>query len=106
MAQANIPDGFYQIAIRHLPPEPTVGPDGGGPVIDHYRGLRVILYVLVTGVCRGDVPEEMGCSGETARCRLRDWQDAGVQDRLQLDMLRLLRRDGELQHETAIIDST
>lgn len=94
MAQANMPDEFYEIAVHHLPPEETVGPDGGRPAIDHYRVLRVIWYVLVIGVRWRDVSEEMGCSGETARCRLRDWQDVGVWDRLHLDMLLLLRRDG------------
>ncbi len=43
----------------------------------------------------------MGCSGETARTRLARWEQAGTWARIHLDMLRLLRRDGELEHETA-----
>ncbi len=65
----------------------------------------MIWYVLTTGCRWHDVPPEMGRSGETARTRLIDWQDAGVWDRLHLDMLRLLRRDGELERETAIVDA-
>ena len=106
MAQASMPDEFYDIVVHHLPVEAPVGPDGGRPPIGHDEVLRVIWYVLVTGVRWRDVPEEMGCSGETARCRLRHWQDAGIWDRVHLDMLRLLRCDGELEHETAMIDST
>jgi transposase len=106
MAQAQMPDEFYEIAVHHLPPEEPVGPQGGRPATDHYTILRVIWYVLVTGIRWRDVPAELGCCGETARSRLRDWEEQGIWDRLHLDMLRLLRRDGQLEHETAIIDST
>lgn len=106
MAQANMPNKFYEIAEQHLPPEKPVGPNGGRPRIKYSKPLRVIWYVLVTGIRWRDVPGELGCSGETARCRLRDWQQAGVWDHLNLDVLRLLRRDGNLEHQTVIIDST
>lgn len=33
-------------------------------------------------------------------------RELGVWDHLHLDMVRLLRRDGKLEHETAVIDST
>jgi hypothetical protein len=48
----------------------------------------------------------MRCFGETARTRLPDWKKLGIWDRVHLDFLRLLRRDGELEHDTAVIDST
>lgn len=106
MARADMPGEFYQVAVHHLPPEELVGPKGGRTPIDNRSVLTVIWYVLVTGVRWRDVPQSIGCSGETARCRLRDWQKLGIGDRLHLDMLRLVRRDGELEHDTAIIDST
>lgn len=68
--------------------------------------LPVIWYVLRTGCLRRDVPTTaMGCSGETARRRLRKWQKLGVWARPHLDLLRSLRREGELENETVIIDS-
>ncbi len=65
MAHASMPDEFYDIVVHHLPPEEPVD---GRPPIGHYEVLRLIWYVLVTGVRWQDVPGEMGCSGETARC--------------------------------------
>lgn len=106
MTKADMPNEFYHTAVHHLPPEQPVRPQGGRPPIDHRTVLRVIWYVLATGIRWCDVPAEMGCSGETARSRLCEWQEAGVWDRLHIDLLRLLRRDGKLEHDTAIIDST
>jgi transposase len=67
--------------------------------------LKVLWYVLTTGCRWRDVPPEMGCSGETARGRLIEWEDLGVWGRVHLDFLRLLRKDGDLEHDTAIVDS-
>lgn len=105
MSDAHMPQEFYEIVAHHLPPDGPIGPDGGRPRVDNYTVLRVIWYVLTTGVRWRDVPPEMGCSGETARTRLRDWEELGVWNRVHLDLLRLLRRDGKLENDTAIIDS-
>lgn len=105
MSEAQMPQEYYEIVAHHLPPEEPVGPDGGRPQIKNATALRVIWYVLSTGIRWRDVPPEMGCSGETARTRLRDWETLGVWDRVHMDLLRLLRRDGKLEHDTAIIDS-
>lgn len=106
MADCRMPEEFYdEVAAYHLPPEEPVGPQGGRPRTKNRTVLRVIWYVLSTGCRWSDVPPGMGCSGETARTQLVDWEEAGVWDRLHLDMLRLLRRDGELEQETAIVDA-
>jgi transposase len=106
MSEAQMPQEFYDVVVHHLPAEEPVGPAGGRPRIDNYTVLRVIWYVLATAIRWRDVPPEMGCSGETARTRVRDWEDLGVWDQIHGEFLRLLRRDGELEHDTAIIDST
>lgn len=106
MADCRMPEEFYdEVAAHHLPPDEPVGPQGGRPRIKNRVVLKVIRYVLTTGRRWDDVPPERGCSGETARTRLVEWEAAGVWDRLHLDLLRLLRRDGELERETAIVDA-
>jgi len=106
MADARMPEKFYELALPMLPPEEEPGPEGGRRPIGHYRVLKVIWFVLVTGCRWKDVPAEMGCCGETARTRLQAWERAGIWDQLHQLLLTLLRQAGELHLETAIIDST
>lgn len=89
MSEAQMPQEHYEIVAHHVPPEEPVGPDGGRPQIKNETALRVIWYVLSTGIRWRDVPPEMGCSGETARTRLRDWENLDVWDRVHADLLRL-----------------
>ncbi len=105
MAEARLPDDFYDLVSHHLPPEQPVGPKGGRPRIGHRVALKVIWFVLVTGCRWEDVPHEMGCSGRTAHRRLRAWEELGIWDRLHADLLRLLRREDKLDPDVAIIDS-
>jgi transposase len=104
MADARLPDDFYDLVSHHLPPEQPVGPKGGRPRIGHRVALKVIWFVLVTGCRWQDVPPEMGCSGRTAHRRLRAWEELGVWDRLHADLLRLLRRADKLDPDVAIVD--
>lgn len=105
MATACMPEEFYQELELYLPAEKPVDPKGGRPRIDHWTVMKVIWFVLATGCRWEDVPAEMGCSGRTAHRRLRLWELLGIWDRLHLHLLTLLRRAGELEQETAIIDS-
>lgn len=104
MATAHMPDEFFDLVAHHLPPEQPVGPKGGRPRVGHRIVLRVIWFVLVTGNRWEDVPQELGCSGRTAHRRLRSWEEAGIWDRLHAELLRLLRKVGELETDTVIID--
>ena len=106
MADARMPEEFYELARPLLPPEQEVGPQGGRPPIGHYEVLKVIWFALVTGCRWKDVPRELGCCGETARTRLQEWERAGIWDQLHLRMLIMLRQTNQLHLETAIIDST
>src|SRR5690606_11309614 len=40
MADARLPDDFYDLVAHHLPPEQPVGPKGGRPPIGHRFVLR------------------------------------------------------------------
>lgn len=105
MAKARMPESFFKLAAHHLPPEQSVGLEGGRPRIDHHTVMKILWFVLATGCRWEDVPAEMGCSGRTAhRCLLR-WEELGIWDRLHADLLRLLRQAGKLDVDLVIVDS-
>jgi transposase len=56
--------------------------------VDDRVALQGILFVLKTGIPWEDFPKERGCSGMTLWRRLKEWQEAGVWDKLD----RILRR--------------
>jgi transposase len=106
MADACMPERFYELARPMLPQEKEVGPAGGRPSKSHHTVLKVIWFVLVTGCRWKDVPQEMGCCGETARTRMQEWERAGLWSRLHHLLLSMLNHEQQLHLETAIIDST
>jgi transposase len=105
MANAHMPDEFYQLVSHHLPPEVPIGPTGGRPRVPHHIVLKVLWFVLASGARWEDVPAELGCSGRTAHRRLRVWEERGIWDRLHVDLLRLLRQADKLDPEVVIVDS-
>lgn len=73
--------------------------------VDDRAALNGILYVLQKGVPWEDLPQELGYgSGMTCWQRLRDWQAAGVWDKLHLAMLRRLREHDQIDWGRASID--
>lgn len=105
MANAHLPDEFFELVSHHLPPEPPrTGPKGGRPWVGHRVAVRVIWFVLVSGCRWEDVPRELGCSGRTAHRRLQRWEESGVWDRVHADLLSLLKRAGKLDPDTGIVD--
>ncbi|WP_415873211.1 transposase [Burkholderia ubonensis] len=63
--------------------------------------------VLKTGLHWRDLPAEMGCgSGVTCWRRLRDWQAAGVWDRLHELLLTKLRAADQIEFSRAAVDSS
>jgi transposase len=106
MADARMPEKCYELAAPLLPEQRDPGPQGGRRAIGHHSVLKVIWFVLVTGCRWKDVPQEMGCCGETARTRLQAWERAGIWDKLHMLLLTMLRQENELHLKTVIIDST
>src|SRR3954471_9339184 len=104
MAGSHMPDESFETVAHHLPPEQPVGPKGGRPRVGPRVVIRVIWSVLTTGARREDVPAERGCSGRTAHRRLRAREEAGIRDRLHAAPLAALRRAGELDLDSVIID--
>ncbi len=106
MASCYMPEEFVEIVQPLLPPDVPVGPLGGRPRVLNLVVLRVIWYVLTSGVRWQDVIPEMRCSGRTAHRRLGEWHKAGVWEALHKKLLELLNRAGKLDLETVVIDST
>ena len=75
--QARMPDEFYEIVKHFLPEQDPPGCQGGRPFMNHRVVLGVIWFVEVSGCRWKDIPPEMGCCSETARCQLRDGEKAG-----------------------------
>jgi len=74
MADACLPEKFYESARPILPAEKEIGPQGGRRPTAHRTVLKVIWFVLVTSCGWKDLPQEMDCYGETARTRLQAWE--------------------------------
>ena len=78
----------------------------GRPRVSDRAAFTAIVFVLVTGVPWRMVPKEIGCSGVSAWRRLRDWQAAGVWERLHRELLRRLNAAGQIDWSRGIVDSS
>jgi transposase len=105
MADARMPDGFFEELELVLPAEKPVGRRGGRPRIPNRFVMKVIRFVLVTGCRSADVPLGLACSGRTAHRRLQRWYARGIWQRFRLHFLTVLRKAGVLETELAVIDS-
>ena len=75
--------------------------------LDDRLVLQGILFVLHTGIGWEHLPQELGFGcGMTAWRRLRDWQEAGVWERLHELLLAELHAAGEIDWSRAIADSS
>lgn len=79
----------------------------GRKPIDNRQALTGIMFVLKTGIGWEDLPQEMGCgSGMTCWRRLRDWQAAGVWQRLHEVLLAKLQEADQIDWSRAVVDSS
>ena len=93
-------------AIEPLLPPPRPKPKGGRPRIPDRAALAGIIFVLRTGIQWEMLPQEMGCgSGMTCWRRLRDWQEAGVWERLHKLLLDRLGGADRIDWSRASVDS-
>src|SRR4051812_18209007 len=75
--------------------------------LDDRKALCGILFVLYTGIPWEFLPQELGFgSGMTCWRRLRDWNAAGVWQRLHESLLAELNAAGALDWSTAVIDGS
>ena len=105
MAKSLVSDEFWEQIEPLLPPE-RPKPKGGRPRIADRQVLTGVLFVLKTGIPWEYLPQEMGCgSGMTCWRRLRDWQEAGVWERLHRLVLEQLHGGDRIDWTRAVVDS-
>jgi transposase len=99
-----VDDAFWAVLEPLLPARPTQ--KTGRPRVSDRAAFTAIVFVLLTGVPWRMVPKEIGCSGVSAWRRLRDWQAAGVWERLHHELLRRLNAAGQIDWSRGIVDSS
>src|SRR3954468_5940693 len=106
MAKELVTDELWEVIEPLLPEEPAK-PKGGRPRIDGRRALTGIIFVLKCGIPWEYLPQEMGCgSGMTCWRRLKEWQEAGVWQRLHEVLLAKLNEAELIDWSRAAIDSS
>ena len=106
MAAKLVSDELWSV-IEPLIPKHLPHPRGGRPPVSDRMALTGILFVLKSGIPSEILPDEMGCgSGMTCWRRLRDWQSAGVWEKLHKTLLDQLRKAGWIDWSRATVDSS
>lgn len=107
MSKPLLPDELWELIEPLLPPPNPPSDKGGRPRNDDRDALTGILFVLKTGLPWEDLPQEMGCGcGMSCWRRLRDWQEAGVWDRLHQVLLAKLHAADKIDWSRAAFDSS
>lgn len=93
MAKPLVDDDLWRLNAPLLPPpNPRRTHHPGRKPLDDRAVFTGILFVLKTGIPWEDLPQEMGCGcGMTCWRRLRDWQAAGVWEKIHRALLDRLR---------------
>ena len=105
MAKPLLTDELWKRIKRYIPPEPPK-PKGGRPRVSDRACLTGILFILKTGTPWEYLPREMGCgSGMTCWRRLRDWQIAGVWQKIWQALLDELGLADAIDWSTSAMDS-
>ena len=105
MGKPLVSDELWSLIEPLLPPEPPK-PKGGRPRISNRAALTGIIFVLKSGIPWEMLPQELGCgSGVTCWRRLRDWQQAGVWERLHRVLLDRLGAADQIDWGRTSLDS-
>jgi transposase len=98
-------DEIWEVVEPMIPPVKVPERQGRRPVADRVC-FEAIVFVMITGIAWGHLPSELGCSGVTAWRRLRDWQLAGVWERLRAALLQKLNAAGAIDWSAAVVDGS
>ena len=105
MAKHLVTDDLWVLVESELPEHRGPTSRGGRPPKDDRLCLEGILFVLKTGISWEDLPPQFGVSGMTCWRRLRDWQKAGVWDRIHAILLSCLREADQIDFSRVTVDS-
>jgi transposase len=104
-ASSLVSDDLWEAIEPLIPLEPPKL-RGGRPRISDRAALGGIVFVLRTGCPWRLLPKELGCgSGTTCWRRLRDWQAAGVWEKLYTKLLNWLGDQAAIDWSRASVDS-
>src|SRR5690349_11756650 len=108
MAKPLVTDALWgRIQPLLPPPKPRRFRFPGRKPLDDRKALTGILFVLKTGIDWEDLPQEMGCGcGMTCWRRLRDWNQAGVWQKLHEVLLAELHEAHQIDWARALIDTS
>jgi transposase len=108
MARGLVDDELWAVVEPLLPPPKRRRKrHPGRKPLDDRAVFTGILFVLQSGIPWEMLPQEMGCgSGMTCWRRLRQWQRAGVWDRLHRTLLDRLRGADKIDFSRVIADSS
>ena len=107
MAKPVLDDELWKLIEPFLPPpKPRRFRYPGRKPVPNRAALTGILFVLKTGIPWEYLPKEMCCgSGMTCWRRLRDWQIAGLWDKIHRVLLDRLRKADEIDFSRVVVDS-
>ena len=107
MAKPLVDDELWNLIEPLLPKKARRSRHPGRKPIDNRKALTGILFVLKTGIPWELLPQEMGCgSGMTCWRRLREWERAGVWQRLHEVLLEKLQIAHQIDWSRAVVDSS
>ncbi len=107
MAKPLVSDGLWERIEPLLPKVERRYRYPGRKRVPDRAALTGILFVLKTGIPWEHLPQEMGCgSGMTCWRRLRDWNEAGVWERLHQVLLDELQDAEQLDWSRVAVDSS
>ncbi|MEV0938176.1 IS5 family transposase [Streptomyces phaeochromogenes] len=102
-----VPEELWVRIEPLLPVVPRRPDHPGRKRLDDRKVMSGILFVLYTGIPWEFLPQELGFgSGMTCWRRLRDWNDAGVWQRLHESLLAELHAASALDWSRAVIDGS
>jgi transposase len=106
MAKLLVSDALWA-KVEPLLPVVRVAGTRGHPPVPNRAALTGILFVLKTGIAWEDLPAEMNCGcGMTCWRRLRDWNAAGVWQKLHELLLAEMRAAGQLEMAAMVADAS
>jgi len=107
MAKTFVSDELWSMIEPLIPVKPRRTRNTGRYPTPDRACLTGILFVLLTGIQWEHLPQEMGCGcGMTCWRRLRDWQQAGVWQKLHEKLLAHLQAADKIDWSRAVVDSS